>query len=279
MRVQPCQGMPSIDVTHFSDPCCPWAYSASPFLAVLRWRYGDQLDWRHVMIGLTENGRAVRAARLHAGAPGAAATCDFRKRGMPFATSRAKPASRRPRAPAAPSSRRGWHAPELELAAFRAIQFGWFTTPCSRRPDEAILEALPRVDGPRRRGVVALLDDPEVVEALPGRPRRGAHRRGRPTEAQGRPRNSDGKVRFTAPSLIFRQGDRSLEAGGFQPSTPTTSASRTSTRRSSAATRRSRATTSPSSSPPSPGGSRRVRSRRSWRAATTRRTMSPPRTP
>ena len=46
----------SLHVTHFSDPGCPWAWSASPALAALKWRYGDQLDWRNVMIGLTENG-------------------------------------------------------------------------------------------------------------------------------------------------------------------------------------------------------------------------------
>ena len=31
----------AISVTHFTDPGCPWAYSASPALAVLHWRYGD----------------------------------------------------------------------------------------------------------------------------------------------------------------------------------------------------------------------------------------------
>ncbi|MCW3015705.1 MAG: hypothetical protein JWO02_2797, partial [Solirubrobacterales bacterium] len=29
-----------ISVTHFSDPGCPWAYSASPAIAALQWRYG-----------------------------------------------------------------------------------------------------------------------------------------------------------------------------------------------------------------------------------------------
>ena len=51
----------SLDVTHFSDPGCPWAWSASPAIAALKWRYGDQLDWRDVMIGLTENGSVYEA--------------------------------------------------------------------------------------------------------------------------------------------------------------------------------------------------------------------------
>ena len=60
----------SLHVTHFSDPGCPWAWSASPALAALKWRYGDQLDWRNVMIGLTENG-AVYEQRGYTG-PGQA---------------------------------------------------------------------------------------------------------------------------------------------------------------------------------------------------------------
>ena len=31
------------EVTHFSDPGCPWAWSAGPAFAMLHWRYGDQL--------------------------------------------------------------------------------------------------------------------------------------------------------------------------------------------------------------------------------------------
>jgi protein-disulfide isomerase-like protein with CxxC motif len=38
--------MSEIDVTYFNDPGCPWGYSVSPALAVLRWRYGSQLRWR-----------------------------------------------------------------------------------------------------------------------------------------------------------------------------------------------------------------------------------------
>ena len=42
-----------IEVTHFTDPGCPWAYSAHPAHTTLRWRYGDGLRWTLVTIGLT----------------------------------------------------------------------------------------------------------------------------------------------------------------------------------------------------------------------------------
>ena len=46
----------AVSVALFSDPGCPWGYSADRCEAALRWRYGDQLDWELVMIGLAEDG-------------------------------------------------------------------------------------------------------------------------------------------------------------------------------------------------------------------------------
>ena len=40
---------------------------------------------------------------------------------------------------------------------------------------------------------------------------------GGPTEFQGKAAVSDGLVRFTAPSVVFEDDGRRLEAGGFQP--------------------------------------------------------------
>ena len=47
--------MERIVAWHFTDPGCPWAYSSRPAIARLRWRFGDQLDWRLVLIGLSES--------------------------------------------------------------------------------------------------------------------------------------------------------------------------------------------------------------------------------
>ena len=47
-----------LTATLYTDPGCPWAYSASPAFAVLQWRYGDELRWRLGMIRLAENGAA-----------------------------------------------------------------------------------------------------------------------------------------------------------------------------------------------------------------------------
>jgi predicted DsbA family dithiol-disulfide isomerase len=56
-----------VDLTLFTDPACPFAFSAEPVRMRLRWHYGNQLVWRTRMIVLTlEPGEAERLAQ---GAP------------------------------------------------------------------------------------------------------------------------------------------------------------------------------------------------------------------
>ena len=56
-----------IEITHWTDPACPFAFSAEPVRWRLRWHYGDALVWRTRMIVLTrEPGEAERLAE---GAP------------------------------------------------------------------------------------------------------------------------------------------------------------------------------------------------------------------
>ena len=42
-------------VTKFSDPGCPWAWSAEPFRWRLQWLYAGALDWRVRMVVLSES--------------------------------------------------------------------------------------------------------------------------------------------------------------------------------------------------------------------------------
>src|SRR3954466_2505634 len=114
----------AISVTHFTDPGCPWAYSASPALAVLHWRYGDQLEWRLVTIGLTEQAdQYVRRGYTPAGSGGG--DLALRRRRGPLATQpRARVSATGLACRAIVATR--LFAPEYEFAAFRALQFGWF---------------------------------------------------------------------------------------------------------------------------------------------------------
>lgn len=43
-----------VSVTHFTDPACPFAFSAEPTMRRLEWLFGDGLDWETVLVVLSE---------------------------------------------------------------------------------------------------------------------------------------------------------------------------------------------------------------------------------
>src|SRR3954463_7760298 len=66
-----------LKLTLFTDPACPFAFSAEPVRRQLQWHYADQLEWTLRMVVLTlEPGES---ARLAGGAPGRQ-----RRSGMPI---------------------------------------------------------------------------------------------------------------------------------------------------------------------------------------------------
>jgi predicted DsbA family dithiol-disulfide isomerase len=47
--------MADVCITEYTDPGCPWAYSAEPFRRRLSWLYGDALEWKVRMVGLAQS--------------------------------------------------------------------------------------------------------------------------------------------------------------------------------------------------------------------------------
>ena len=182
---------------------------------MLRWRYRDQLEWRLVVIGLTEQADQY-VQRGYTPAKSARGYLRFRRRGMPFATQPRERISATGLACRAIVATR-LHAPEYEHAVFRALQFGWFTTPLVFDEPSGLIEGLSGIEGLDAEAIVAQIDDPAVEEGYQADRAEARTAEGRPTHAQGKAAQSDGPVRYTAPSLIFESGGRSLEAGGFQP--------------------------------------------------------------
>jgi protein-disulfide isomerase-like protein with CxxC motif len=206
----------TINVTHVSDPGCPWAWSASQHHAVLHWRYGDQLAWRLALIGLAERAEDY-SARGYTAASGALGYLNFRRFGMPFDTQPRERTIGTGRACRAIVAAR-LIDPAAELPAFRALQLARFTTPALFDTDEAIRAALARVPQLDAGAVVAAIDDPATESAYQADRALVRTASGSPTEFHGKAANTDGTVRYTAPSLIFEHRDgRRLEAGGYQP--------------------------------------------------------------
>lgn len=206
-----------ITVTHFTDPGCPWAYSARPAHVALRWRYGDQLDWRLVMIGLAE-GPEVYEARGYTPEGQIEGYRMFAGRfGMPFGYEPKVRVSGTSRACRAVIVARD-EDPALGEGALRALQFLQFTTPGRLDDDADLRRALSAVAGLDAERVVAAIDDEDVVARYEVDRVRTRSAAGTPSHAQGKTASYGGPERYTAPSLIFTADDgRSLEVGGFQP--------------------------------------------------------------
>jgi predicted DsbA family dithiol-disulfide isomerase len=103
-----------LEVELFTDPACPFAFSAEPARRRLRWHYGDGLRWHTRMIVLTrEPGEAEKLAE---GAPGLQ-----RRHGMPIdPRPYARPASSEPACRAFVAAR--LHAPDRAETLLRRLR-------------------------------------------------------------------------------------------------------------------------------------------------------------
>jgi predicted DsbA family dithiol-disulfide isomerase len=205
-----------ISATLYSDSACPWAYSESPALRVIEWRYGDQLDWHLVLVGLTEEASQYEA-RGYTPLRGVHGQARFRERyGMPFSTEVKPRISATARACRAVVAAR-LQNPGSEWRVFRALQLANFNSPMLLDDDAHIAEAIRIVPGIDPDQIVAQIDAPEVVEAYRADRDQTRKAAGSAAELQGKTATTDGPVRFTAPSIVFERNGTQLVAGGFQP--------------------------------------------------------------
>jgi predicted DsbA family dithiol-disulfide isomerase len=204
-----------ISATLYSDPACPWAYSESPALRVIEWRYGEQLDWKLTVIGLTEDASQY-VKRGYTPLRGALGQLHFRRYGMPFS-----PAPK-PRVSATARACRAIVAARLanpgsEWRVFRALQLANFNTSLVLEDDDGLRDVVATVPGLDADAIIGALDSPEVTEAYTSDRQDSRSAEGSAAELQGKTAASDGPVRFTAPSIVFRSNGTALVAGGFQP--------------------------------------------------------------
>ncbi len=208
--------MSTIEITEYTDPACPFAWSAEPARRRLEWLYGEQLQWELRMVGLAERAADYEAKGL---------TSDKLAKGMSkLAHAHHMPMDTAPRervAGTVPACRAvvavRLNAPEKERAMLRALRVLHFSGDLLDE-DETLRRAA------RRSGVDPVqlerwLAAPATEEAL-----RADMREARAPSDQAialahkLASTADGGHRYTCPSYEFRRDDGHLSVPGFQPS-------------------------------------------------------------
>jgi 2-hydroxychromene-2-carboxylate isomerase len=207
--------MPRIRATHITDPGCPFAYGGEALVSALRWRFGKQLDWRPVMIGLAED-PSTYEDRGYTPEWMTQAWLGFRHNGMPYTLaprSRVIATGRACRVVVAARMQ----SPKLAVRVLRALRFAWFTTTLLLDEDDALAAVLDTVPGADPDFLLDRVDDADVEEAYQRDRAEARSAEGSPSQAQGKTAAGDEGERYTAPTIVFEDSGRRYEAGGSQP--------------------------------------------------------------
>jgi predicted DsbA family dithiol-disulfide isomerase len=117
--------MADVCITEYTDPGCPWAYSAEPFRRRLSWLYGDALEWRVRLVGLAESPDEYTERGFTPERQSRAFASIARDHGMPIDTSvRPRMAATMPACRAVVAAR--LHAPERMRALLRRLRVRHF---------------------------------------------------------------------------------------------------------------------------------------------------------
>ncbi|MDX6726756.1 MAG: hypothetical protein QOK49_1561 [Baekduia sp.] len=113
-------------ITEYTDPGCPWAFSAEPFRRRLSWLYGDQLEWDVRMVGLADSGQEMADKGFTPAVQSQAFRKISREHGMPIDTAeRERMAATIPACRAVVAAQ--LHAPERMRSLLRRLRVRHFS--------------------------------------------------------------------------------------------------------------------------------------------------------
>ena len=118
--------LPDVLITEFTDPGCPWAYSAEPFRRRLTWLYGESIAWEVRVVGLSESPRDYEERGFDTRAQAEAFRRISHEHGMPIDTGeRPRMAATLPACRAIVAARR--HAPDRMRLLLRRLRVRHFS--------------------------------------------------------------------------------------------------------------------------------------------------------
>ena len=208
--------MADVCITEYTDPGCPWAYSAEPFRRRLAWLYGDQLEWRIRLVGLSSSPEEYESRGFTPEYFADAIRKIAADHEMPFDTRvRPRMAATMPACRAVVGAR--LHAPDKERLLLRRLRLRFFSGGLLDDPE--LIDAAARDAGLDPGNLRSWCEDPEVAKAL--RDDVAVARAPIPAARvlDHKLANWSGGVRYTCPSYeVTRLSDGvKIAVPGFQP--------------------------------------------------------------
>ena len=208
--------MAAVRIVEYTDPGCPWAYSAEPFRRRLDWLYGDDLTWDVRMVGLS----ASPGEYVERGFTPERQSEAFRRiahdHGMPIDTRvRPRMAATQPACRAVVAARR--NAPDRARTLLRRLRVRHFSGQLLDDPDTIADAALDAGLDPDELG--RWVAEEETIRAL--EEDMAAARRPMPAALvlDEKLANWSGGRRYTCPSyeIVRMADDVRISVPGFQP--------------------------------------------------------------
>ena len=207
--------MTMIEISLFTDPGCPWAFSAEPFRRKIEWLYGDHAAWELVMVGLSEDPAEYEAKGLTTAMMAAGAKQIAAAHGMPIDTSeRERLSATLPACRAVVAAR--LNSPGHEQTLMRAIQVRGFAGELIDEPATiAAAAADAEIDA---HDLEQWSAQAETLAALATDMHRARHPLPAALVLDARLADWEGGRRYTCPSYeISVDGGERIAIPGFQP--------------------------------------------------------------
>ena len=208
--------MADVRITEYTDPGCPWAYSAEPFRRRLNWLYGERLEWRIVMVGLSDSPEHYESSGFTPDRQVAAFKKIAHDHGMPIDTARRpRMAATMPACRAVVAAR--LHAPERERRLLRRLRVRTFAGELLDEPQT--IAGAARDAGIDPADLERWTADPEVEAALEADMRAAREPMGAARVLDHKLANWSGGRRYTCPSYEVTRlaDDVTIAVPGFQP--------------------------------------------------------------
>jgi len=204
-----------IEISLFTDPGCPWAFSAEPFRRKIEWLYGDQIAWQLMMVGLAEDPNEFAARGLTPGKLAAGTKTIAGAHGMPInSAERERLTATLPACRAVVAA--GLNAPGCQQTLLRAIQVRGFG---GELIDEPATIAAAAVDaGLDPRELRQWSADEQTAAALAAELARARQPLPAALVMDERLADWEGGRRYSCPSYELRaEGREPIAIPGFQP--------------------------------------------------------------